>query len=286
MGKYRKKTIKCRIDLRKSNIDLQRILFRKRIDMPTLPTPKKPEVICYLSKEEVAVIPKDKYVVRRVASAPTIKDGYSREEKNAYIIKLAAKIVETATEERDAARKQLRKRRGGGGGGGGGTPPSSNIFHRFIDEDKMSDCILHIIDGYFHGGDKCTICEVDLNLYDFSLLMHFYFGYIKILAKDSQLAYCTYLKNKVFSGEDKVSVRNFNIYAKKSIYTKFKKLLEEDDSISFDSRPTTTPSIIAKLLRQGKTLLSPFQEIGWKFQYSPYFTELRKERKELEDMKF
>ena len=181
--------------------------------------------------------------------------------------------------ELEDERKRSRRR----GGGGGGTPPTNIVFHCLIDEDQMSDCIRHIIESYFHGEEKCKICEVELNLCDFSLLMHFFFGYIKILAKDSQLAYCTFLKDKVFSGIEKVGVRNFNIYSKKSIYTKFKKLLENDDNISFAVRPTITPEIKAKLLQQGETLLPPFQEIGWKFQHTPYFVQLRKE---LKDMKF
>lgn len=282
MERVKTKTVQPLISVRKKKLELKELLFQKMVPKHKLPTLEHPKVFCYLTRRQAAAIPKDQYVVQRVASVRPIKKGRSQEEKDAYMIELTAALLKSLKERRDAERKKSRRRRVGGGGGG--TPPSSNVFIRFIDEDEMSDCILRIIEGFFHGEEKCTIREVELNLYEFSLLMHFYFDYIKILAKDSQLAYCTYLKNKVFSGEDRVKVRNFNIYARKSIYSKFKKLLEKDKSISFTDSSTTTPSPMKVLLQPEKKLIPPFQKIGRRFHFSSYFKKLRNERENLEDI--
>ena len=198
---------------------------------------------------------------------PIIEDV--RERDVIYVLDLMEKAHRTMKDIRDENRRESKKK---GGGGGGDNPPYSGIFHRLIDEDKMANCIQHIVDNLFHGEKECEICKVSLNLYDFCLLMFFYFEYIHILKKTTQLAFCTYLRNKVYGGHDKVNVRNFNIYAKKDAYTNFHNLLKNKKDITFSSRP---------VLPRPKTehyLLAPFQEIGWKFHYSPYFDELRHER--------
>lgn len=164
-----------------------------------------------------------------------------------------------------------------GGGGGGGTY-TSRIFHRLVDEHKLGNCIIFVMRHFFQGEKECKICNVELNLYDFFLLVQFYFKYIHILENDKQLPFCDFLKARVFAGKDNVGVRNLNIYANKDAYINFARLLTTDkikESISFDSRPT---------LPREKTenyLLAPFQEIGWKFQHSDYFAELRDEIKKV-----
>lgn len=164
-----------------------------------------------------------------------------------------------------------------GGGGGGGTY-TSRIFHRLVDEQKLGNCIIFVMRHFFQGEKECKICNVEFNLYDFFLLVQFYFKYIHILENDKQLPFCDFLKARVFAGKDNVGVRNFNIYANKDAYINFARLLTTDkikESISFDSRPT---------LPREKTenyLLAPFQEIGWNFQHSDYFAELRDEIKKV-----
>lgn len=161
---------------------------------------------------------------------------------------------------------------GGDDGGGGGKPPHSSLFYRLVDEAELADCILNIVDKLFHGAKKCNICKVDLNLYDFFLLTHYYFNYIKILERNSNSAFCDYLNQKVFAGIPKIGTRNFNIYAQKEKYTNFAELLKDKQDIRFVNRPE---------LPRPKTehfLLAPFQEIGWNFQHSGYYDKLRVER--------
>ena len=69
----------------------------------------------------------------------------------------------------------------GGGGGGGGTY-TSRIFHRLVDEHKLGDCIILVMRHFFQGEKECKICNVEINLYDFFLLVQFYFKYIHILS--------------------------------------------------------------------------------------------------------
>ena len=164
-----------------------------------------------------------------------------------------------------------------GGGGGGGTY-TSRIFHRLVDEHKLGDCIILVMRHFFQGEKECKICNVELNLYDFFLLVQFYFKYIHILENDKQLPFCDFLKTWVFAGNDNVNVRNFNIYANKDAYINFARLLTTDkilESISFDRRPTLPRE------KMENYLLAPFQEIGWKFQHSDYFAELREEIKKV-----
>ena len=252
--------------------------FVAKMTVPYLPTPNNPSVFRIMTKSQASNIPRDRYVVTEISTVRVVRIGQRIEKQNAYIIKLANLIYETAKDSRDYDRKRSRDN------GGGGEPPDSGIFNRLVDEDKLSDCILHIVDTYFHGGEKCKICEVELNLCDFCLLMYYYFEFINILENTSQQPYCTYLKNKVFSGEDRVNVRSFNNYSKKDIYKSFHKILKDKEKkkyISFLNRPQIPLTKEEKILYPEKTLLAPFQEIGWKFQYSPYFNELRDQKEKV-----
>ena len=172
----------------------------------------------------------------------------------------------------DILLESRKESRTGGGGGGGGTPPNSNIFNRLVDEKRLADSILEIVNKYFHGAKECEICKIKINVYVFFLLMHYYFDYIHILENNKLSPFCEYLNQKVFGGNNKIGVRNFNNYAKNKKYTNFGKLLAEETRIKFKNRPK---------LPRPKTehyLLAPFQEIGWNFQYSSYFDELRRQK--------
>ena len=212
------------------------------------------------------------YRIKKVIKRPKDGDGVRDDVKEGdvvYVMELVRKVNRTLKDMRVDSRRQTR--RGNSGGGGGGTPQNSGIFYRIVDEDKLADEIIATIDKYFHDKEKCEICKVELNLYEFCLLMHEYFNYIKILRKDSQLSYCNYLKNKVFGGKDKVNVRNFNYYVNNDAFTNFKDVIKTANDVSFDFRPE---------LPRPKTenyLLAPFQEIGWNFQKSDYYKELRRE---------
>jgi hypothetical protein len=196
-----------------------------------------------------------------------------KERDVVYVLEMTDKIRRTLKDIRNDSRKESRHN---GGGGGGGTPPSG-IFHRLVDENKMSDCILHIKDSFFHDEKECEICKKKCNLYDFFILVHFYFNYIGILEENtSQLAFCTYLNKKVFGGNDTVNVRSYNNYTKMDVYKNFARLLSTKKDIRFDSRPQLSQS------KPENFLLAPFQKIGWKFQHSTYFDELRREKNKVQ----
>lgn len=208
--------------------------------------------------------------VQPETGAQNVEDAV-KEGDVVYVLQLVDKLNTTLKDIREDSRKESRTH----GGGGGNTP--GNIFHRLIDEDKMSDCILHIKDSFFNAGKECEICAVKFNLYDFFMFVHLYFCYIGIMDKAiSQLAYCTYLNKKVFGGNNIVNVRNFNIYSQKDVYKNFADLLTDKKDIRFNSRPQMPRSATENFL------LAPFQEIGWKFQHSDYFDELRREIKKVQ----
>ena len=215
-----------------------------------------------------------KRVIRQVYGIQTVQDSVKEKDVD-YVMEKLEKAYRILKDIRDECRKEL-KRTSGGGGGGGGTPPNNGIFHRLVDEGKMASCILKIVDQLFHGEKECEICEIKFNVYEFFLLTQYYFDYIHILENRAQLAFCNYLKKKVFGGKDKVGVRNYNNYANSDVYTNFDKILRENKSIKFDKRP--------ELPRPNteNRLLAPFQEIGWKFRHSEYFGELRKEREKVQ----
>ena len=207
-------------------------------------------------------------VIGRTKESEVVKD-IVKEGDVVYVMDLMDKVQMTMKDIRNEARKESRAN---GGGGGGGSTPGTRIFNRLVDEDKLADCIIQIVNKLFHGEKECEICKIGFNVYEFFLLTHYYFDYIKILEKKTQLAFCEYLNNKVFAGKNKVGVRNFNNYVKKDVYTNFEELLKNNKNIKFDSRPE---------LPRPKTenrLLAPFQEIGWKFQHSDYFDKLRRQK--------
>ena len=210
-------------------------------------------------------------VIRQVYGIQTVQDSVKEKDVD-YVIEKLEKAHRTLKDIRDECRKELKRTRGGGGG----TPPNSGIFHRLIDEDEMANCILKIVDQLFHGEKECEICKIRLNIYEFFLLTQFFFDYIHILEKTKQLAFCEYLNNKVFAGKNKVGVRSFNNYAKKNVYTNFAIFLTDNKNIKFDKRPELSRA------KAENYLLAPFQEIGWKFQQSDYFGDLRREIKKVQ----
>ena len=248
----------------------KRLVFGFKMSGNT-PTGTIPKTTVY-SRKDIENFKKRHYQIRvmaRAEGAEAVQDSV-KEGDVVYVIQLMEKAQRTMRDIRNESRKESRKN--GGGGGGGGTPPDSGIFHRLVDEDELADCILQIVNKLFHGEKECEICKIDFNVYEFFLLTHYYFDYIKILEKKTQLAFCEYLNNKVFAGKNEVGVRNFNNYVKKDVYTNFVELLKNNKDIKFNSRPE---------LPRPKTenrLLAPFQEIGWKFQHSDYFDKLRRER--------
>lgn len=233
-----------------------------------------PKVAAYTPsyKAELVKLPDGTYQVKVIgmpSGIQTIQD--ISEVELVHALEMNERVHKTLRDIRAEGRKMTRF---SGGGGDGGNTPTNKIFHRLVDEDKLADSIILTMRHFFNDEKECKICDVKFNIYDFFLMVQLYFKYIRILENDKQLPFCEYLKKKVFGGKDKVNVRNFNIYTKKETYANFAKLLEKDkehNQYSFESRPT---------LPRTKTenyLLAPFQEIGWKFQHSDYFDELRQE---------
>lgn len=232
----------------------------------------------YLTREEMALIPRSRYGVKIIGKVPNVEivRGDVREEEVVFTIDLWRKMGRSLKNIRAESRKKSKKKAGGDNGDGNGTPPKRSIFNCVVDEKQMADIIIEVIEKYFHDNNICEVCKVKLKLYEFCLLIHFYFSYIQILENESQLSFCTYLKNKVFGGMEKVAVRNLNHYAKKDSYIKLKNLLEDNrknkrEPIRFCPRPELSAQNVDHFL------LPPFQEIGWYFQKSPYYNDLRRE---------
>lgn len=234
-------------------------------------------VRCYFTRDEMAMIPRSHYKVKILGKVPNVElvRGDVREDEVVFAIDLWHKMGMTLKHIRADSRKKNKKKKGGDNGGDN-TPHKPSIFNSLVDEKKMADIIIEVIDKYFHGNKICEVCKVQLKLYEFCLLIHFYFCYIRILENESQLSFCTYLKNNVFGGMEKVAVRNLNHYAQKDSYSDLKRLLNSNrrnggKPIRFCPRPELSAQKVEHFL------LPPFQEIGWFFQKSPYYDELRRE---------
>ena len=87
-----------------------------------------------------------------------------------YLVEISKGLYDSATDLRNRFRKEARE----SGGGGGDNPPQSSIFHRLIDKDLMSDCIIEITGKIFHGEKECQICQKTFNKYEFYLLIQYY----------------------------------------------------------------------------------------------------------------
>ena len=223
--------------------------FRKK---NRIPQSRRVPVRCILSRKEIEEIPKDRFQVRIIRKVGNSRiSNNSREQRDAYVIELLEKAHHAMRQSRDDSRKEARNN----GGGGGDNPPHSGIFHRLIDEDLMSDCILEITEKIFHGEKECQICQKTFNKYEFYLLMQYY---------------------KVFAGKETGFVRSFNNYAQKDVFVRFKKFLEVNKNIRFDNVQETRPTSAEEIL------LAPFQKIGWHFHFSNYFDTLRIQQKEVE----
>ena len=229
-------------------------------------------VRCIVSSAEMEELKKRHFrikIICRITGVNGIQNPV-KESDIGYVIETQRQALRVLMNMRANCRKTSRT--DNGGGGGGETPPS-RIFHRLVDEDKMADCILDIKEKLFHENKECEIFGKKCNIYDFFTLTHFYFKYIGIMDEEiSQLAFCKYVNTKVFGGNNTVNVRNFNNYANMDAYKNFDKLLSHNKDLRFDNHPQSSKS------ETGNFLMAPFQEVGWKFQHSNYFRELKREQ--------
>ena len=158
----------------------------------------------------------------------------------------------------------------------GGDPPSSDIFYKPIDEGKLSDCIKKIIVNIFGDGDKGKICDREIKLVEFCLMMHYYFIRIKILKNTSRQPFCDYLEKYVFPDESKFTSKTFNNYANDDHYKKFAPIFTDESRLYINFKFHPTPD---------GTLKDFFHEIGCFFYNSPYFDELRDMQKNIDNFK-
>ena len=175
---------------------------------PELPDERNPVIIRSLTRSELAAIPRDRYDIRVLkVRVPLLETGEVGGEEE-----LVVAITDTMNlaKQLKKLRQNLRNRLRNNGGGGDG-PSSSGIFNSPINEDLMSDCILSVMEDFFHDDENCTICNREYGRMDFCVLMHIYFKYIGFLKNESRLSYSTFLQEKVFVSKSKFSLVNLCI---------------------------------------------------------------------------
>jgi hypothetical protein len=274
-----------------------------------LPDLSRPVVINDLTQSQIAAIPKDQYVVDvlgpaksvRIANAvarytaqrqkhgqrnttsksfmafskkQTLRDrilgGGGKEQTFTTLIQLIETVRAQAQQLQDQDRLLRRKLKSGNGG-----PPDSGIFYPPIDEDEMADCIFMVIDQYFHGEAIGNVCGQDYSLAQFCVLTHCFFRRTKLLQNSSQQPFCIYLNNKVFGGEEKFTVKTFNNYANRNDFQTIEPELIDPSRLktNFVLHPTA----------DGNSLKEAFQEIGWAFLHSEYFSRLKTQKENMKN---
>ena len=123
---------------------------------PELPDERNPVIVRALTRSELAAIPRDRYEVRvisvRILTLDTGEVG--GEEELVVAITHTEQLARQLKKVRQNLRKRLRDNNGGGG------PPSSeNPFKDPINQYLMADCVIQVMEDFFHGEDKCTICD-------------------------------------------------------------------------------------------------------------------------------
>jgi len=153
-------------------------------------------------------------------------------------------------------------------------PEDCGIFFPPIDEGKLSDCIRLIITQFFGDSDRGKICGRTTKLVEFCVLMFCYFTRIKILKNRALKPFSDFLAARVFTDESKFTARTFNNYANDPSFEKVKDGFTSSEKlkINFSRHPVPTG-----------TLQDVFHEIGWNFHHSPYFDELREQKKNMVD---
>ena len=242
-----------------------------------MPNKQNPVVVRFVTRSELAAIPKDRYSVRIIkVRVPRMKSGESDGEEE---IQVAITDTLLQAKQLKKIRSKIRdlKRKKNGGGGGGGDEPPANPFHEPIDQDEMADCIIQVMDDFFYSEDKCTIYEKEYNRMEFCVLMHIFFKKTNFLKKKSRLSFSNFMQNKVLVGKSGF-VRTYNKYADKAIFKDFEKQLDIKQ-YNFKKHSVPLPPEKMNSLDYHQRMMIEtgyaFQEIGWAFQKKPYFEELK-----------
>lgn len=242
---------------------------------PDLPDKHNPVIVRVMTRSELATIPRDRYEVRVIrVMVPLLDNGEVGGEEELMVAITNVKLLE---KQLKVFRQNLRSRLRGNNGGGGG-PSSTILFNSPVNEDMMSDCIMNVMEDFFHGEENCTICNKEYSIMEFCVLMHIYFKYIGFLKNKSRLSYSKFLQEKVFASKSKLGERTYNTYANKEAYKTLEKQLKNME-VDFNKHPKLPPDLKESILKPA------FQEIGWAFQHSRYFIDLIELRNDLQKFK-
>lgn len=242
---------------------------------PDLPDKHNPVIVRVVTRSELAAIPRDRYEVRVIkVMVPLLDNGEVGGEEELMVAITNVKLLE---KQLKVFRQNLRSRLRGNNGGGGG-PSSTILFNSPVNEDMMSDCIMNVMEDFFHGEENCTICNKEYSIMEFCVLMHIYFKYIGFLKNKSRLSYSKFLQEKVFASKSKLGERTYNTYANKEAYKTLEKQLKNME-VDFNKHPKLPPDLKESILKPA------FQEIGWAFQHSRYFIDLIELRNDLQKFK-
>ena len=195
------------------------------------------------------------------------------EELFLTMIKLSEQFQDTVGTFYTGYRKYCLKH-----GPGDDGPSDIGLFFPPINENEMADCVKTIMDKYFRNQDTCIVCGVQYNMPEFCLLMHFLFQRFKLLKKTALQPFCLFLHKKVYPGKKLFTTKTLNNYAHRKALQDVKPGFtnQEPMSIDFSFRPVQKES----------SLKEAFQEIGWTFRKSVFFTKMREQKGNMHDMKF
>lgn len=249
--------------------------------LPKLPDEHNPVIVRVMTRSELASIPRDRYKVKVIrVMAPLSETGeFEGEEELLVAITNSTLLTKHLKNFRQTLRASLRKNRGGGG-----DSPSSNPFKEPIDQHQMADCIIHVMDSFFHGEDQCTICDKDYSMMDFCVLMHIFFKKINFLKKEARLPFSGFVHDGVCPDKPRLSfIKSYNNCSNKNTYIDFEKQLDIKQ-FNFKSHPIPPekkPSDYHQRIILEMSMA--FQEIGRAFQKSPYFIKLKELKKNVNE---
>lgn len=259
--------------------------------MPTGTVPKtvrklsyekyNPVVFRVMKRSELDAIPRDRYDVKVIKVIVPLHETGEVEGEEELLV--AITNSEQLTKRLKTLRQNMRIRIRDNNGGGG-NPPSSNPFREPIDQHKMADCILQVMDDFFHGEDKCTICDKEFSNMEFCVMTHIFLKKIHFLKKETRLQFSKFAQKRVFAGKSGF-IRSYNTYAGKDIYKDFEKQLDIKQ-FNFKNHPVPIPPEKKSTdfhQRMIQDMSLAFQEIGRAFQKSPYFKELKELKETLNE---
>ena len=236
-------------------------------DTVCLPTKDNPIIVQQLTQAQIDSIPRDKFAVAVIGPVKLVPSfvvvpGTGEQLFITFIAHLDA-LQKDGDDIFAFIRNHTRN-------GDDNIPPENEMFLPTIDDNKMSDCIMHVVIHFFGNNDKIKLHGHEYKLSEFCVLIHYYFLRINVLNKKGRQPFCKYLEDKVFCNKLKFTAKTFNNYAaehKHENLTDTKAL-----PINFSFPPNEKEQLFHRA----------FHEVGWNFHNSPYFAELREMKKNAE----